>query len=122
MSHIAIANLFLEGFTPAISGHVTQLLIAEFETVNQTRKGRVWDVSSRNGDVNLSIMVAATVSKLHDVEDELLDLDCLPEDYPECLTITSARGRADDLTACSTLCDLLRESLDCKTRGAKLSS
>ena len=114
--------MFLEGFTPAISGRVTQLLIAEFETVNQTRKGRAWDVSSRNGDVNLSIMVAATVSKLYDVEDELLDLDCLPEDYPECLTITSACGRADDLTACSTLCDLLRESLDCKTRGAKLSS
>ncbi len=122
MSHIAVANLFLESFSPIVSAEITRILLSQFDSVTQTRKGRVWEIDIAPNDVNLTLSVAPTKSVLHDVQDNLLELGFLPEDYPECIIIVSARGRSEDLDACSIVCDMLHQTLECVTRGATLCS
>ena len=128
MSHIAIANLFLESFSPAASDLFTTLFRSKYQQVKPSRNGKHWRVdillrlAPPSDTVSLTIYVKPTLEVLYDVEDDLLSLGYFPDELPQCVYIVSARGREEDLKACSKLCELIQTTFGAATTGAKLSS
>ena len=127
MSQIAIANLFLKVFNPAISNQFDGVLRERYEMVKRSNNGKTWHIGvPLHGEplehrVNLMFFVKPTLKVLPHVEDELLSLGHFPDELPECAIINTARGRQEDLDACAILCKLIETEFGALTKGANLS-
>lgn len=123
MSSIAVSLIFLRNdFTDHDSGRVHQILHSHCDDVRDTRKGRHWELYWREQAVGLTVHVHRTEEYLYDCEDELLDLDLLPEDAPECVSLVTNRGTEEDLSLCDLVTRRICEELQGMTLGARLSS
>jgi hypothetical protein len=123
MSQIANSSLFLDrDFKAADSATLDWLIRSKCDKVQDTSKGRHWEAYVSKQEVGLTIHVYRTAQCLHDCEDELLELDLLPDVAPECISLVTNLGTDRDLKVCDELTRLISAELKCATRGAKLSS
>ncbi len=123
MSIQAGSNLLLtRDFTVNDSIVIDELIRSICDEVIDTRKGRHWEAYLHKLNVGLTVHVTPTGECLHDCEEELLDLNLLPEDAPECISIIANLGTENDLKTCQLLTHRICEELDCLTSGAKYFS
>ena len=123
MSKIAGSHLFLlRDFTPDDSSVIERLIKSLTDEIRVTRKGRHWEAYIRDQEVGLTIHVYRTDEVLCDCEDDLMEMDMLLEDAPECISILTNLGTENDLKACEALTLLISEELKCRTLGANLHS
>ena len=109
-SIVYLREPFIEGHSSDVHG----ILIELCDEVRPTKKGKHWEVVKNN---NLFFVdVESTQSRLHDCEDDLLELNLLPEDAPELVAITSnnLRSAAD---ANFDFVELLSKRIEVKLGG-----
>lgn len=120
MGHIAGVNIYLREFTVRTSAEITSLLRSKYQDVIETRKGRVWQVNVSEHRIQIDLSVIAKQKWFCDLEDGLLELGYLPDEFPECLNIVAAMGRQADLKACDEIGRLIHSAFDSVTNGAQL--
>ena len=121
MSTIAISIVFLkETYGPAETVLLENILKRISNKVIGSRKGRYWEIA--NDNVVYYIDVRKTESRINDCEEELLELNLIPEEVPEVIFITSSLGRENDLAYCNLISNEIITNLNGITNGAVYSS
>lgn len=121
MSKIVMSAIFLQKFcSDDEASKIDELLNQLSDEVKSTRKCRFWEVTKDNRLYNID--VRATIEKLYDVEDELLNLNMLPEDAPETILIVSFLGGKEDFKFVSSVTEKISAVLNGVSSGAKYSS
>lgn len=124
MGLLAVSNIFLRSkFTAYDSGCISEALRLICNEVEETRKGRHWEVVySREERSPFTIHVYQTSDYLWEVEEELAALGLTSEDAPEVVSVISAVGREIDKEACQIITDTISAIFNCVSAGAKLVS
>lgn len=120
MSIIAVSTVFLKktyGLDEMI--FIEEILMKLCDEVRGTRKGRYWEAVKNNH--LFCVDVRETESRLYDCEDDLLDVNLLPEDAPEAISIVSRLGRKEDLHFVSVVSKEISTALKGITTGAEYS-
>jgi hypothetical protein len=90
MSTSVIGNIFLKHhYTIDDSVTIESILLKYSDEVFSTRKGIHWEVSKDNYIFYIDIVVTASRLYLEIEEDELLDLNLMPEDVPSTIIVSS---------------------------------
>ena len=124
MSTIAIATIFIpKTYGPNDLVLIDDILTKWCDEVKGTKKGRFWETVKDNSV--FTVDVRPTESKLLDYEDELLELDLLPEDVPETISIVSnnlSSDRDSNYYFVKLLADEIVNKLDGISNGARYRS
>ncbi len=115
MSHVFLRK----SYEPWDSATVDEILRSVCPEIQDTRKGRHWEGVTQSWAC-LTVHVYKTEEHLLELEEELLDLDLLPEDAPDCIVIQTSLRTPEDLALCQKITELLQKEFDCKTSGARL--
>lgn len=101
-----VTRVFLpRPFDATDSGRVTALLNELFEKVEDTRKGRHWEFNVQGHAASLSVLPIA--DRLAEYEEDILQLECLPEELPEVVVALFGCSSEQDRQARAQLVDFL---------------
>lgn len=79
-------------------------LEANMDEVHATRRGRVWSVWKGGNPYYVDVLLTDAI--LWDCEDELLELELLPEDVPVRVIVAAGCNEPVDYAVCRRLLDL----------------
>jgi hypothetical protein len=101
MSGVVSAVYGRRALDDAILDEIDAVLASASESVQGTRKGRVWDCWI--GGRTIHVAVEETLNVLWDCEDDLLRLGLLPDDAPFRVVLTAACNAAEDRAVVTSL-------------------
>jgi hypothetical protein len=124
MGHLAVGSIYLKSeFMSYDSAKVTVTLKTNCKEVKETRKGRYWEiVYNDTPECLFHIYTYKTLDHLHEIEEEMIELEITPEEYPEIIVIVSYTGGGVAKDNCQDLVDIIAIEFDCLIVNARLVS
>jgi len=117
------ANIFLKQlYTIDEAVTIESILLKLSDEVFSTRKGIHWEVSKDNHIFSINIVDTESMLYLDIQEDELLDLNLMPEDVPSTVIVNSNTCSSNLIQNCefvTLLTSEIKKQLDGFTCGAK---